>query len=69
MSAEFLEEERAAEAMREPTDEQLLAIEAAQCEGAPDDFDPPRTVMHDECRRIPLGEQCELHLRTRRGAA
>lgn len=40
MSSEFLEEERAVEAMREPTDEQLLSIEAAQCEGAPDDFDP-----------------------------
>ncbi len=25
---------------REPIDEQLLAIEAARCEGAPDDFDP-----------------------------
>ena len=40
MSAEFLEEERAVETMREPTDEQFLAIEAARCEGAPDDFDP-----------------------------
>lgn len=39
MSAEFLEEERAVEAMSEPTDEQLLAIEAARREGAPDDFD------------------------------
>lgn len=27
-------------ATREPTDEQLLAIEAARHEGAPDDFDP-----------------------------
>ena len=36
MDAELLEEERAVE----PTDEQLLAIEAARCEGAPDDFDP-----------------------------
>lgn len=40
MGAEFLEEERAAEAMRRPTDEQLLAIEAASHEGAPDGFDP-----------------------------
>ena len=28
------------EGLREPTDEQLLAIEAARHEGAPDDFDP-----------------------------
>lgn len=28
------------EATREPTDEQLLAIEAAQREGAPDGFEP-----------------------------
>lgn len=28
------------EALREPTDEQLLAIEAARHEGAPDGFDP-----------------------------
>lgn len=40
MSAEFVDEERAAEEGCEPTDEQLLAIEAAHCEGAPDDFDP-----------------------------
>lgn len=40
MSVEFLEEESVIEAMREPTDAQLAAIEAAQCEGAPEDFDP-----------------------------